>query len=205
LVVLVVLIAAGLYIPRRSKTRASDQVAPTQQQQSAQPMQSGNPTTVATPATTTATPNSASDSTAVPAQTTPEPTPSPRNQVEKKFGTKKVAAIPPATQQQAQPEAQTGGAPAQSNDAAELEELEQTVDQLTSRAAAVNSSLDNLRRQQAAQGFGLRGDISSTEEMMKTHLGRAQAALQNQDAKNAKKYSDMASAEVEKLEQFLGR
>ncbi|HTZ94789.1 MAG TPA: protein kinase [Terriglobales bacterium] len=205
LLVLVVLIAAGLYIPRRSKTRASDQVAPMQQEQSAQPMQSGNPTTVATPATTTATPNSASDSTAVPAQTTPEPTPSPRNQVEKKSGAKKVAAIPSATQQQAQPEAQTGGTPAQSNDAAELEELEQTVDQLTSRAAAVNSSLDNLRRQQAAQGFGLRGDISSTEEMMKTHLARAQAALQNQDAKNAKKYADMASSEVEKLEQFLGR
>ena len=100
---------------------------------------------------------------------------------------------------------QVQAAPAPPDDSAQVGELEQTVDQLTGRAAAVNDSLDNLRRQQAASGFGLRGDISSTQEMMKTHLGRAQAALQAHDLKNAQKYSDQASADVEKLEKFLGR
>lgn len=79
------------------------------------------------------------------------------------------------------------------------------MDQLSSRAAAVNDSLENLRRQQAAQGYGLRGDISSLQEMMKTHLSRAQVALQNRDVKNAQKYSDLAATDVEKLEKFLGR
>src|ERR1019366_7702125 len=45
-----------------------------------------------------------------------------------------------------------------SEDSAALAELEQQVDQLSGRAVAVNDSLDNLRRQQSAQGFGLRGD-----------------------------------------------
>ncbi len=119
--------------------------------------------------------------------------------MQKPVNKKSVAVSSPPAQQAAQP------APAQSNDAAELEELGQTVDQLTSRAAAVDSSLDNLRRQQASQGYGLRGDISSTDEMLKINLSRAQAALQAQDAKSAKKYSDLAASEVEKLEQFLGR
>lgn len=206
LVVLFVLIAAGLYIPRRSKTRASDQVAPAQQEQSTPPMPTGNPTTATPPATTpTTTLNSASGTSAAPVQTSPEPAPATASPVEKKSAAKKVSAIPATNQQQVSPDSQMVAAPAQSNDAAELEELEKTVDQLSGRAAAVNDSLDNLRRQQASQGFGLRGDISSTQEMMKTHLARAQAALQIRDAKSAQKYSDMASAEVEKLEQFLGR
>jgi len=86
-----------------------------------------------------------------------------------------------------------------------LEEAERQVDNVTSRAAAVNGSLDTLRQQQSAQGLGLRGDIASTQESMKIHLSRAQAALDNHDAKKAKKYSDQAEAELEKLEKFLGR
>jgi len=40
-----------------------------------------------------------------------------------------------------------------------LAELEHQLDQLSSRAAAVNSSLDRLQQQQAAAGYGLRGDM----------------------------------------------
>jgi serine/threonine protein kinase len=42
--------------------------------------------------------------------------------------------------------------------AAELDAIEHDIDQLSSRVAAVNSSLDNLQRQQAASGLGLRGE-----------------------------------------------
>lgn len=211
LVVLVVLVAAGLYIPRRSKTRANDHSNTSQPEQNVSPAPAASPGAASSPTTPSTTPGvtPGSNASTTQAPSAPEPAASSVTvQNEKKPPTKKTSANQPAPQPEAQSQPQTAAsptAPAQSNDAAALEELQQTVDQLSGRAAAVNDSLDNLRRQQAAQGFGLRGDISSTQEMMKTHLARAQAALQNQDANSAKKYSDMASTEVEKLEQFLGR
>ena len=88
---------------------------------------------------------------------------------------------------------------------AQLEELEKQADQLSSQANSVNDSLDNLRRQQNAQGVGLRGDISSAQELMKTHLAKAQTALQNGDATGAKKYLDLAEGDVARIDKFLGR
>jgi eukaryotic-like serine/threonine-protein kinase len=78
-------------------------------------------------------------------------------------------------------------------------------DQLSSRASAVNASLDTLQKQQAAQGLGLRGDIAASQQRMQTYLQKAQAAIQAQDATAARKYLDLAGAEVEKIEKFLGR
>ena len=86
-----------------------------------------------------------------------------------------------------------------------LEELEQQADQLSSQANSVNESLDNLRRQQSAHGLGLRGDIATAQELMKTHMAKAQAALQNRDANGAKKYLDLAEGDVAKIDKFLGR
>jgi serine/threonine protein kinase len=94
--------------------------------------------------------------------------------------------------------------PAPANNA-EIEQMQHEVDQLTSRAMAVSQSLDGVRRGQAAQGLGLRGDMAASEQRMKTDLGAAQAALDKQDAAGAKKYMDYAAAEAEKLEKFLGR
>lgn len=88
---------------------------------------------------------------------------------------------------------------------AQLQELEQQADQLSSQASSVNDSLDNLRRQQNAQGFSLRGDIASAQELMKTHMAKAQAALQNGDAAGAKKYLDLAEGDVARIDKFLGR
>jgi len=89
--------------------------------------------------------------------------------------------------------------------AAELKEAMHQADQLDARAAAISQSLDNLRRQQEKMGYGLRGDMAAAEEMMKTNLSRAQAALDRQDGAKAKEYLDMAEAQAEKLESFLGR
>jgi eukaryotic-like serine/threonine-protein kinase len=85
-----------------------------------------------------------------------------------------------------------------------LEELEQDVDQTASRASAASDSLDNMRRQMSAQGLSLRGDIASAQELMKTNLQKAQQALQNGDTKNARRYLNMAQAQVDKIEKFLG-
>jgi hypothetical protein len=93
---------------------------------------------------------------------------------------------------------------AQAEEAALAQEVEQKLDDVDSRSSAASQSLDNLKRQQAASGYGLRGDIVSAEQRMKTDLGKAQAAMQNKDTKNAKKYLDMAEAELQTIEKFLG-
>lgn len=101
------------------------------------------------------------------------------------------AVVNPASDASATPEA--------------MQELEQDADQTSSRATAVSDSLDNMRRQLGSQGLSLRGDIASAQEMMKTNLDKAQQALQNHDTKNARRYLNIAQAQLEKIEKFLGR
>jgi len=106
---------------------------------------------------------------------------------------------------QAKAEAAAKAAEEAAERAAALKESEQQSDQLNSRAAAIASSLDTLRREQAAQGYGLRGDIVAAEELMKTNLARAQSALDEKDGDKAKGYLDAAEVQAEKIERFLGR
>jgi hypothetical protein len=89
--------------------------------------------------------------------------------------------------------------------AEELKDAEHEADQLSARASAISQSLDNLRQQQQSLGYGLRGDMAAAEDLMKTNLSRAQAALDQQDGAKAKEYLSMAEAQAEKLEHFLGR
>ena len=84
------------------------------------------------------------------------------------------------------------------------DEVEHQIDQLSSRAAAVNSSLDRLQQQQSAAGYGLRGDMVAKQAGMKTNLSRAESAMQSGDLPKAKKYADMAANDAEALEHFLG-
>jgi serine/threonine-protein kinase len=89
-------------------------------------------------------------------------------------------------------------------DAAQLQDVETEVDQLSSRASSVTTSLNSLRQQQATQGLTLRGDMTAAEQRMQTNLSKAQSALQAQDPAQAKHYLDLAEPDVEKLEKFLG-
>jgi hypothetical protein len=95
----------------------------------------------------------------------------------------------------------SGGASA----AKQLEELQDEIDHLAARAASVNSSVDRLKQQQEAAGFGLRGDVAEHQESMKINLSRAQDAAEHSDAAKAKKYYDRTTADLEALEKFLGR
>jgi eukaryotic-like serine/threonine-protein kinase len=90
-------------------------------------------------------------------------------------------------------------------DTAQLDELDRELDQLSSREMAITASLDALSREQNAQGMHLRGDMVEAQARMRTYLGKAQSAIQVQDAKSARKYLDLAAPEVERLERFLGR
>lgn len=90
----------------------------------------------------------------------------------------------------------SSGAPAQLNaastaaanstpapaDAPQLQQVETQLDQVSSRATAVTASLDGLRKQQAAQGLSLRGDMTASEQRMEANLSKAENALQAHDA-----------------------
>ena len=90
-------------------------------------------------------------------------------------------------------------------DTVQLDALEHEIDQLTGRVAAVNSSLEAMQRQQQAEGYGLRGDMASKQASMKVNLAKAQDAIEHNDAARAKRYINMTTADVEALEKFLGR
>ena len=89
--------------------------------------------------------------------------------------------------------------------AREVEELEHRIDQLGSRASAINTSLDHMQKQQAASGYGLRGDMVAAQASMNTNLQKAQSSMEHGDPVKAKKYADTAAANAETLEHFLGR
>jgi serine/threonine protein kinase len=230
-IVLVALVGAGLYGPLRNRIHASESnsisqpVTPgssqpeTSSQPAATPATSTQPANAPQPASNTGTisgqPTSMPPSNtgtgnataaAPPPPTTVAPTPKPPATA---HASRSVSA-PHKAQASEQPEeaqpssADTSGS-AGRPDTAQLEELDHQVDQLASRADAVNASLDTLRQSQASQGFNLRGDVTASQQRMQRYLAKAQGALQGQDAAGAKKYLDLAETEAANLEKFLGR
>src|SRR5205814_648559 len=175
--VIAVLVAAGLYMPGRKKASADELLQSRQTERTS--AQATQPV--------------AEQKTPVKAEEVSEPRTVGRS---KKLMTQNQAP----SQQVGQPQ-NLPGVPTQ----AELDALEHEIDGLAARAAAVNSSLDTLQRQQASAGYGLRGDIVSKQTTMKLNLSKAQDAIGRNDAIRAKKYADMAGADVESLEKFLGR
>jgi hypothetical protein len=86
----------------------------------------------------------------------------------------------------------------------EIAKMEDEADRLNIRAATASRSVDTLRQQQQAEGYNLRGDIASAAERMQTYLAKGDAALKVKDIANAQKYFDLADAEISKVEKFLG-
>ena len=109
-----------------------------------------------------------------------------------------------AERAQAQAEAAAAEAARAKAAAEDLKEAEAEEDQLNGRAVSVSQSLDNLKGQQSAQGYGLRGDVVSAEQRMQSYMSKAQAALQRQDGPSAKKFFEQADKELSFLEKFLG-
>jgi eukaryotic-like serine/threonine-protein kinase len=234
LVVLVGLVAAGLYVPRRMKAKAAQDtgvVAPPEQTPAqSSPTQSvpveapplsteqnvaANPSPAAPAADSTLTPSTEPPS--VPKNTRPVSADSSNKAIDAP-----LASIPGHASHRANPKAplgteagsaktaidSAGGSGTVADEKAETvakwEELERQLDQLSSRANAASSSLDTLQREQASQGLNLRGDIAASQERLHTYTAKAQAAMHNQDAKNTEKYLSLAQSELETIEKFLG-
>ena len=210
LIVLAVLVAGGIYLPRHSKTEArQSETQPATP--SVSPSNAGIPNstqpettpaaTVPTPQTPDSPPAPAVDSNAM--QSSPAPSGSPGPHSRKLNSQGSATGRGPASG----PNSADGGAnPDQTaNNSIGRDEVEHQIDQLSSRAAAVNSSLDRLQQQQNSAGYGLRGDIVAKQASMKTNLSRAESAAEGGDFQKAKRYADMAERDVEAIEHFLGR
>jgi eukaryotic-like serine/threonine-protein kinase len=208
-IVLVVLVAAGVTVPRYLKARASNgqSALPSQTQQ--QPQMSNQSPAVTAPAQpanppSNTVPNSPSEnlgatSPADPAASTRAAAAAKRKQAQDAAAT---AANQAAADAQAQADAQAKAvADAQ---AAALAEVEHQMDQLNGRAASVKASLATLKNSMSQQGLGLRGDMVAAEARLDTDMQKAQQALDAQNPDRAKTYIKQADAEVEKLEKFMG-
>jgi serine/threonine protein kinase len=108
------------------------------------------------------------------------------------------------------PAAATSEAPASTQPSAPAgpspQEIEQARDrkiQLDSRAEAVSATLDNLRRQQEADGYGLRQDIAAASSRMRAYLQAASGDLNNGDLAAAQHDMDRADKEISTLEAFF--
>jgi eukaryotic-like serine/threonine-protein kinase len=220
LIVLAVLVAGGIYLPRSSKTEA-------RQGETQQPASSASPANAGTPnAMQDTAPAATAPAATEPAATVLNPPPAAAPAV----GTSNALQSSPLPKRSSAPHtwklspngvaseqvpispnqsapAQNAEAGANAGDTAspiDRDELEHQIDQLSSRAGAVNSSLDRLQQQQSNAGFGLRGDMAAKQASMKTNLSKAESAAERGDLPKAKKYADLAASDVEVLEHFLG-
>jgi eukaryotic-like serine/threonine-protein kinase len=221
LIVLAVLVAGGIYLPRSSKTEARQGEAQ-QTPAPASPSSAGIPNTLQqgtaraatvpippTPDSTQpappVTPPEPGNSNLTPSSPTPRRSPVPHTWKLSPNGVATEQAPTSPSQSAPAQNAEAGANPGETaNNLIDRDEMEHQIDQLSSRAAAVNSSLDRLQQQQSMAGYGLRGDMAAKQASMKTNLSKAESAAERGDLPRAKKYADMAASDVEALEHFLG-
>jgi hypothetical protein len=214
LVVVGVLFAAGFYLPRRLKIHAGEGKAefPTKpgagSQLNPQPTPPPAASSVATPSAASGSSEggAAADTSTGAAASHADASGNSKRSSSGSQGTPANTAQRQAAAERAQAEAEAAAAAeAQAQAAAaDMKEAEAQEDQLNARTASVSQSLDNLKSQQSAQGYGLRGDVVSAEQRMQSYMSKAQAALQRQDGPSAKKYFEQAEREISFLEKFLG-
>ncbi|HMD31648.1 MAG TPA: hypothetical protein VKG84_07045, partial [Candidatus Acidoferrales bacterium] len=109
-------------------------------------------------------------------------------------------------QQDAAAAAAAAAAQAAAEEAAKLyDEQENRFIHMSGRAAAMKTSFETLRNQQAAAGYSPSAEFTKAVSTMDQFLGRAEAALSNHDGATAKKYMDMAEPQIEILERKFGR
>ena len=76
---------------------------------------------------------------------------------------------------------------------------------LDARASAASSGVEQIRSQQQAQGFDIRGDILASMNRLNNFMREADRALNQHDLQAANEYMDRADREISTLESFLGR
>jgi hypothetical protein len=217
-----VLIAAGMYIPRRLKTHADPNKAmfPAAQNTPAADSTGPNAPAPASP-TAPAAPNTPSnpmvslqsdqgslkvDANGNVTMESPQGTmhvDASTGSVKMTGKEKNLSAGNPTPSRQEGEQAQAP-APPPGPSPEEIAKVEDEADKLNVRAETATQSVETLRHQQQAAGYNLRADIASAEERMQMYMSKGNAALKAQDLKNAQKYFDLAETELGKVEKFLG-
>ncbi len=88
------------------------------------------------------------------------------------------------------------------------EEVDQAREQMTgldARGSAVSASVEGLKRQQEADGLGLRQDMAVAYARMNSYLRSASDDLHNGNIVAARNHMDKADKEITTLEHFLGK
>lgn len=198
------LVAAATLLPHVFKTNASPKPAAATETQAPDTGSAAQQTTPAPDASqpanplSTVTPQAASPT---PSQTAPAATPasvsSPRTQAVRQ----QTQAVSHALPQTAAPPAPT--APPAGPSPQEIRDAHDRYANLEARADAARSGVQQLRSQQQAQGFDIRGDILGSLNRMNTAMNEANRALSQNDLQTAGSYMDRADTEVSTLEKFL--
>ncbi len=88
------------------------------------------------------------------------------------------------------------------------DQVEQAHEQMTglgARASAVSASVEGLKRQQEAEGLGLRQDMAAAYARMNSYLRSANDELNSGNITAAQNHMDKADKEISILEHFLGK
>ena len=210
LAVLVVVACAAIGLPRLLHTSAKTESDSAAQTSPAAPL-----TTSPEPASTVPA------STAPAADATPTPLPDADNSSQ--------TPVPPATEKSTHPKTAVNAKPprpdyqpaAQADVASQAdstkqpvnagpsaEEVEQVHEQMTgldARASAVSASVESLKRQQEADGLGLRRDMAAAYTRMNSYLRSANDELNSGNITAARSHMDKADKEISTLESFLGK
>lgn len=198
------LVAAATLLPHVFKTNASPKPTAATETQAPDTGSTAQQTTPAPDASqpanplSTVTPQAASPT---PSQTAPAATPasvsSPRTQAVRQQ-TQAVSHALPQTAAPPAPTARPAGPSPQ-----EIRDAHDRYANLEARADAARSGIQQLRSQQQAQGFDIRGDMLGSLNRMNSSMSEASRALNQNDIQTASDYMDRADKEVTTLEKFL--
>ncbi|MGH9401064.1 MAG: protein kinase domain-containing protein [Terriglobia bacterium] len=107
--------------------------------------------------------------------------------------------------QRVNPAAPAADAVSAVRDTAELQTIEDRMDQLSGRANAMKASVSNLARQVGSTGQLLRPDVVASENRMERYMDKADSAFNAHNAAQTQHYLELAEREIENLEKFFGR
>jgi hypothetical protein len=217
LAVLVVVACAAIGLPRLLHTSAK-----TENDVAAQTSPAAPATTSPAPATTVAAPIADAPGATPPAVDTQSPAESiPSNPPQ--------TPVPPSAEKSPRPKTEVNAksprpdyhpaAPADvaaqadntkqpANTGPSAEEVAQVHEQMTgldARASAVSASVEGLKRQQEADGLGLRRDMAAAYARMNSYLRSANDELNSGNVTAARNHMDKADKEISTLESFLGK
>jgi eukaryotic-like serine/threonine-protein kinase len=87
----------------------------------------------------------------------------------------------------------------------EIGQARERMIQLDAEAESVKAGVQQIRSQQQAQGFDIRGDVLASLNRMTSYMNEANRSLSQNDVQGAQDEMDRAEKEISNLKTFLGR